>query len=479
MINDWLFTLAMDFYRSQLWRRRGLILTVRLSDGRTAYVLFGLEAQHACSVSVFVGEEEMQAFLRYVTLMEGQDQNQITSDTEALSCYFDLRVRTLRFEYFDEYTSEELEALRLRAHQLGVAYPDRVLRGSDLGEELTDEEGFPIEISDDPIDPDLLEECYPALFSVLPWHYPGRTEDPMIMAAMEEILEALHWLTLRLQKGPVPLLTSEETQREQCFLMLVPGREDGNYTLSATPMPELKTRTFPLQSVPDPEIMPTLLALPHRESYEVCLTPLPGADDDQDLSVTEGGGCVPVYLEILHDSTNQYSSSPIVRDFADHPGHLLEVLTRQMLELGVCPESVYVSDDRTWAYLSTWCEQAGILLTHVSVDRSAAEEEDGETESVEETAAPAGPDENAESTVQEEVPAQEQEEISDDLSEAEREAREIEQEILRKPIEELAGMPEGFLQDLLSQSGESALGAAATARIVQALEAAHRGGESS
>lgn len=214
------------------------------------------------------------------------------------------------------------------------------------------------------------EDLWPVLRRREPFYLEMQVTDPVDVKHMEEAAVAAAWAAPRLRQGKLP--DQIELLAGGQLLMLTPSGK--GYRVRRVDLPPVRRPVYPLQelSAGNRIAAKNLAKLPHRGRFEVALCDLPPEDvlteDGLPLPPYLGGTSVLGVLAIARQGVDEglfESDRLTVEDFARHPEHLLENLSKTLLLHRICPKEILVADDRTRSFLAQWCAAAGVKLTRV------------------------------------------------------------------------------------------------------------------
>lgn len=210
------------------------------------------------------------------------------------------------------------------------------------------------------------EEFWPVLRLMVPFVLPMEVTDPELLRRAEEALEGLCWFG---QNGK-----PEGSEEKRALLPArIPylRRQGESFSLEHGPAPEFEEKVWPLVKVRGPLTarVSALRQLPAAGEWEMALSVMDDEEEERERLVpgnAERRGMPVSLLAIRDDEPESIAPEELgVRDFADHPLHLLEKLTDCFAQRGEVPRSVLVSDERTERLLKNWCRVAGVKLRRV------------------------------------------------------------------------------------------------------------------
>lgn len=320
MATDRLYDLAFQFKASKLWTfvSEGDLFAVKLSDGEMGYcVLYGMSTENT-ELTLYVGEEGYKGYCLFRDAGDiGEDIvkiGEIMASQNFLQC-------TLAYKYM--LSGDEVREVQQYAKARQIS-----LRG---------------------------QKNYPRFSK----YQPGRQEWPFDSALdeqrMSEALSAMIYVRELLEKGVNIFAVEPGT-------MLLLTRQDGQWTISNTPYPEIDF------SYPEPlfgnEIIAEKIKRKRKAGIWQCGTiwlPTPYLKDGHE----DEAPFLPLTFLCADQNTDEIPQviNTDVEDFI----YAVNTLAKNLSEADIVPRKFRCGDDRCFALLKDFCNKTGIRLERANM----------------------------------------------------------------------------------------------------------------
>lgn len=320
MILDKLLGLAFEYKKTRLWHTLGdtSIFAVKLSDGKIGYIsIMGAAGEH-CAVGLYIGDRGFNSLRSLIDMDELEvspfryQENLLVQ--ECLQC---------AFEGKDDLTEPEREEVREYARAHGIRISGK--------------------------------NAYPQFSRYRPYRIPWALQTEQDQEYLCDALAAAIALAKELEKN---LQTMPDRIDEATETVPLIECQDGTYVFGRTPLPAPQKAVYP---APEASNDIAMAKLKKAKKYgvwqcEVIRFPKPIQSREEEIPY------YPALLLAVEENTDFLLPVPPVVDYEENPEELLNLLTDAFLEQKVCPAHVKVPDERSRAFLQSFCDRLGIGL---------------------------------------------------------------------------------------------------------------------
>lgn len=331
MASDRLYTIALKYKKSKLWKQMydTELFALRLTDGRIAYCcVMGMLGEHI-ALGVYVGCEGLDSYRLMGEVEEAHtemERVEMSLSQDCLQCAFENKV---------ELRGPEVEEAQRYAKSHGVSYRGR--------------------------------KAFPQFVRYRPQSYPWYIRDADDEQVLYEALKAALAVADRLVTADKEELGFTEGAPYDREIPLL-EKKNKTYYWSMHQLPAMRERHYPSPVIGDDILMAKLQRKKKRGSAvwicEVIVFPSPISDEATEGEVIdepENAPYFPYMLLIVDSTSGMMIANALAQNYEEGAEKLLSSLAHAMLEHGV-PSEILVRNERTGCLLRNF---AGKLNMHV------------------------------------------------------------------------------------------------------------------
>lgn len=323
MIDDKLYTLAFEYKKTKLWKTLYdmELFALRLADGRIGYIsIIGAKGED-CAVSLYIGEEGWNSFCA-VTKADEYRLSPLEFQEEVLK----QNCLQCAFEKKEELSKKEQEKAKNYARAHGIRF-----RGKN---------------------------AYPRFMKYQPNHYPWYLQEDNEKEDLCEALTGAIEMAKLLEKSPKEELgiCSLEEKKEEILLLEF---QEGTYSLSKIKLPERKQEPIPMPENCNEIGMGNLKKMKRNGIWECEILQYPEPIQNHPEEVPY----FPYFLLIVETATEYMLPVSPAEYYKEAPEELLNLMIEAFLEEELCPREIRVCEERTYAFLESFCRKLKIKLS--------------------------------------------------------------------------------------------------------------------
>lgn len=323
MIEDRLYALAFEYKKTKLWKilYDMELFALKLSDGRIGYISIIGASGEDCAVSLYIGEEGWNSFCA-VTKADEYKLSPLEFQEEVLkqSCL------QCAFEKKEELSKKEQEQARRYARAHGIQF-----RGKN---------------------------AYPRFVKYQPNRYPWYLQEEK---DKEDLCEAL--------AGAIEMAKLlEKSSKQELGICSLAGEEDEILmlefqgeacSLSKIKLPEKRQEPVPLPENGNEIGMGNLKKMKKNGIWECEILQYPEPVQDHPEEVPY----FPYFLLMVETATEYMLPVSPIEYYRETPEELLNLMIEAFLKEELCPREIRVCEERTYAFLESFCRKLKIKLS--------------------------------------------------------------------------------------------------------------------
>ena len=307
---DSLYEVMYRYRNTRLWDKllENQLFAVKFSDGEKGYIsIMGAAGQH-CAMSVYIGDESLQAFLR------------IQSEPEPI----------------DEFLAIE-RAVQLDCLQAGFEDPEFLYDGEiKAAEKYLTEHGIAY-YEDEPMAHFIKQrpDCYP-------WYPDGEKDEQYLLEALETAIFMSSLLMKNKMGLKMPLVGKQKGN-----IPLIEYNKDGCHLLGETAVPQKEPERYPVPRTINEVAIKRLKQIGTKETLSCRIAIL-------SMPIQESPDDVPRLSRMcftMVEGRNWVLPMKPHRDFYENPENVANCFIEVLLDAKIRPGSFQVCDERTEAFL--------------------------------------------------------------------------------------------------------------------------------